>query len=88
MRFFKYLQEEDAHTGFKGWPDGWSKESLEKWAESFAENHDGLMPDDENWWDTCVDAMQDEDNFDEENAKKFCSALKDEYLGTEDWRGE
>jgi hypothetical protein len=36
----------------------------------------------EGFFTKCFERMKDEEGFDEEGAKKFCAALKDEYLQT------
>lgn len=66
---------DDPHVGFDELPDGWSRKSvLQAWASL------GGM------WRTCYARMVREmgPNF----AKRWCSALKDEVLRTEEWRGK
>lgn len=71
--------------GFDNLPDGWDEDSL----DSFARSLTGKDKDDtDGFWTKCFDRIKDEEGFDEEGAKAFCAALKDEYLGTTDWRGE
>lgn len=71
--------------GFDNLPDGWDEDSL----QSFARSLTGKTKDDtEGFFTKCYERMKDEEGFDEDGAKRFCAALKDEYLGTTDWRGE
>lgn len=66
---------DDPEVGFSGLPDGWTRKSvLDAWASL------GGM------WRTCYARMIREmgPNF----AKRWCAALKDEVLQTEEWRGE
>lgn len=86
MRFKRWLNEEEKGVGFSSWPDGWDNETLEQWAQTFAENHGGLTPGEEGWFDECVSAMEDEEGIN--NPEAFCAAVKDEYLNRENWRGE
>lgn len=66
---------DDPHVGFDELPPGWTRKSvLQAWASL------GGM------WRTCYPRMVRVrgPNF----AKRFCSALKDEVLRTEEWRGK
>lgn len=66
---------DDPEVGFANLPEGWSRKSvLQAWASL------GGM------WRTCFPRMVRVrgPNF----AKRWCSALKDEVLGTEEWRGK
>lgn len=66
---------DDPHVGFDSLPDGWTRKSvLQAWASL------GGM------WRTCYPRMVRVrgPNF----AKRWCSALKDEVLRTEEWRGK
>jgi hypothetical protein len=66
---------DDPHVGFDELPDGWTRKSvLQAWASV------GGM------WRTCYARMVRSmgPNF----AKRWCSALKDEVLRTEEWRGK
>ncbi len=66
---------DDPHVGFDELPPGWTRKSvLQAWASL------GGM------WRTCFPRMVRVrgPNF----AKRFCSALKDETLRTEEWRGK
>jgi len=66
---------DDPHVGFDSRPDGWTRKSvLQAWASL------GGM------WRTCYARMVREmgPNF----AKRWCSAMKDEVLRTENWRGK
>jgi len=66
---------DDPHVGFDELPPGWTRKSvLQAWASL------GGM------WRTCYPRMirVRGPNF----AKRFCSALKDETLRTEEWRGK
>lgn len=66
---------DDPHVGLDELPPGWTRKSvLQAWASL-----GGL-------WRTCFPRMirVRGPNF----AKRFCSALKDETLGTEEWRGK
>jgi len=66
---------DDPHVGFDELPDGWTRKSvLQAWTSL------GGM------WRTCFARMVRSmgPNF----AKRWCSALKDEVLRTEEWRGK
>lgn len=66
---------DDPHVGFDSMPNGWTRKSvLQAWASL------GGM------WRTCFPRMVRVrgPNF----AKRWCAALKDETLGTEEWRGK
>jgi hypothetical protein len=66
---------DDPHVGFDELPEGWTRKSvLQAWASL------GGM------WRTCFARMVRSmgPNF----AKRWCSALKDEVLRTEEWRGK
>ena len=82
---FTLFEEEDSETGFENLPSGWDQKSVEKFARSLTGK---TKQDNEGFFTKCVDKMKDEEGFDEEGAKKFCAALKDQYLGHEDWRGK
>ena len=82
-RFYKFIEE---GKGYEGFPDNWTKDSVESWVNTFADNHGGSMPKDSDWWDKCVSAMEDEEGIDDPEA--ICAKIKDAYLGSEDWRGE
>ena len=73
----RLLSEDD--IGWDNLPDGWDEDSL----ESFAQNLTG-QEGEEGFFTACMDKMEDE--LDDPEA--FCASLKDEYLGTTDWRGE
>lgn len=83
MRFNNWLLMEK--IGWENLPKGWTKKSVEKFARSLT----GKTKDDtEGFWTKCYNRVKDEPGFDDESAKKFCSSLKDQYLGTTKWRGE
>lgn len=66
---------DDPHVGFDSLPEGWTRKSvLQAWASL------GGM------WRTCFARMVRSmgPNF----AKRWCAALKDEVLRTEEWRGK
>lgn len=66
---------DDPHVGFDELPDGWTRKSvLQAWASL------GGM------WRTCFARMVRE--FGPNRAKRWCAALKDEVLRTEEWRGK
>lgn len=66
---------DDPHVGFDELPPGWTRKSvLQAWASL------GGM------WRTCFARMIR--SFGPNFAKRFCSALKDEVLRTEEWRGK
>lgn len=72
-------------SGFDKLPPGWTRESLMKFARSLT----GKTKDDtDGFFDKCFEKMKDKEGFDEEGAKKFCAALKDEYLNRTTWRGK
>lgn len=83
MKFKKYLNE----AGFKDLPKGWDEESVKKWGKTFKKNH-GVAPDEKGFFDKCVNAMKDEDGWDEDKAKRFCAAIKSETMGSTYWRGK
>jgi hypothetical protein len=86
MKFKDFLENKINEAGFKGLPKGWTEESLKKWMSTFKKNH-GKGPKDDGFFDVCVDAMSD-DLGGEENAKKFCAAVKDEAWDSTYWRGK
>jgi hypothetical protein len=66
---------DDPHVGLDSLPPGWTRKSvLQAWASLGAQ------------WRTCYPRMirVKGPNF----AKRFCAALKDEVLRTEEWRGK
>lgn len=66
---------DDPHVGFAELPEGWTRKSvLDAWASL------GGM------WRTCYARMIRE--FGPRGAKRWCAAMKDEVLGTEQWRGK
>lgn len=73
------LRRED--IGWDNLPDGWDEDSLDSFARSLT---DKTQDDSEGFFTACMDEV--EDKFDDPEA--FCASLKDEYLGTTDWRGE
>ena len=83
MKFKTWLEEK---VGFKKLPKGWTRSSVEKFVKSLV----GKDPDDKSheFFTKCHDKMKDADGFDDESAKKFCAALKDEFYGTTEWRGK
>ena len=78
-----YVDElfEDEDFGFDELPPGWDRESVLSFARSLT---DRTQDDSEGFWTKCFERM--EDHMGEEGAKKFCSALKDEYLDDTTWR--
>jgi len=68
--------------GFDDLPLGWDEDSVRQFAQSLTDKTGS----EEGFWRACFARMKD--HFGEEGAKKFCSALKDEYLGRTDWRGD
>lgn len=84
MKFSKIIKERILQTEDSGWdnlPDGWDEDSLDSFARSLT---DKTQDDSEGFFTACMDEV--EDKFDDPEA--FCASLKDEYLGTTDWRGE
>ena len=66
---------DDPHIGFNRMPNGWTRKSvLQAWASL------GAM------WRTCYPRMIRV--FGAFGAKRWCAALKDEVLRTENWRGK
>lgn len=66
---------DDPEVGFASDPNGWDRTSyLDAWASV------GGM------WRTCYPRMIR--HFGPNMAKRWCAALKDEILGTEEWRGD
>ena len=66
---------DDPHVGFDELPPGWNRKSvLQAWASL------GGM------WRTCFARMVR--SFGPNFAKRWCAALKDEVLRTEEWRGK
>jgi hypothetical protein len=66
---------DDPETGFKRLPDGWDASTVaEVWTKvggSFT---------------SCKAKFMGEEGWTERKANRFCAALKDEVLGTEEWR--
>jgi len=77
----KLLEDILDDMGWESLPPGWDRDSLLQFARSLT---DRTQDDPEGFWTECFEKM--EPHFGEEGAKKFCSALKDEYLGTTYWR--
>lgn len=74
-------EDENPWIGFENLPPGWDEESLQGFARSLT----GKTKDDtEGFFTKCVDRLKDEEGIDD--PEPFCAALKDEYLGREDWR--
>lgn len=66
---------DDPEVGFSDLPDGWTRKSvLQAWASLGGQ------------WRTCHAQMTKE--MGPRMSKRFCSALKDEVLGTEQWRNK
>jgi hypothetical protein len=74
-------EKEDPHIGWDNYPEGWDKESLKKYAKSLT----GYTPGEDRFFEYCVNKLGDEEEIDD--PERFCAAIKDEYLGREDWRG-
>lgn len=81
-RVDEYLNEKE-DIGFKDLPKGWTKKSLQKFARSLTGKSKN---DTEGFFTKCYEKIKDEEGFDEDSAKRFCAALKDEYLERTDWR--
>ncbi len=84
----KVLNEDTAEDvvddmGWDDYPEGWDRESLLSFARELTDRD---QDDVEGFWRECYDRL--EPHFGDESAKKFCSALKDEYLGYTEWRGD
>lgn len=74
-------QDEDPEIGFENLPPGWDSQSVNKFVRSLT----GVTKDDpEGLFTKCVEKLKDEEGID--NPEKMCAAIKEEYLGTEDWR--
>ena len=83
MKFREYMIIEK--IGFDNLPKGWTRQSLTKFARSLTGKTKG---DPEGFWTECYNKLKDKPEFGDEGAKKFCSSLKDEYIGTTKWRGK
>lgn len=59
--------------GWDSLPKGWDEESVKKFAKSLTDKE----VDEKGFWYACFDKLKDKEEFGEEGAKKFCSALKD-----------
>lgn len=70
--------------GWSDLPDGWTEKSIKKFAKSLT----GKDVDEEGFWTKCFERIKDEEGFDEESAKKFCSSLVDHIKGSTYWRGD
>lgn len=57
------------------YPEGWDRQSLIKYWSSIGGD-----------WESCVTDLEDTDEFSEERAKRQCSSMKDELVGSERWR--
>lgn len=69
--------------GWENLPKGWTKKSVEKFARSLT----GKTKDNpEGFFTKCYEKLEPE--LGDEGAKKLCASLKDEYLGTTEWRGK
>lgn len=78
MTFKEFLNE----AGFSKYPAGWDKDSIKKWVKTFKEKHG-----EEDFFDKCVLHMKDKLGG-EENAKRFCASIKDEFYQSVWWRGK
>jgi hypothetical protein len=67
---------DNPQTGFKTLPKGWDRSSVEKSWNSLGRS-----------FYSCRRKMRAK-GWSKRKASRFCAALKDEYLGTEEWRGE
>lgn len=81
MKFLKWLKEKE--IGWENFPKGWTKNSVKKFANSLTKES-GLKPDDEGWFDACVNKIKGE--LDDPEA--FCASLRDEIKGHTYWRGK
>lgn len=78
MKIKDYLDE----AGFKKFPPGWTKKSVEKFAKTLT----GQDADEKGFFDKCVAKLTKE--FGEDGAKGYCAAIKDEVYGSTYWRGK
>ena len=68
--------------GWDNLPKGWTKKSVKKFANSLTKES-GKTPDDDGWFDACVNKIKGE--IDDPEA--FCASLRDEIKGHPYWRG-
>jgi hypothetical protein len=83
MKLRKYLEEKVSFggkdIGFKKYPKGWDRSSVQKFAKSISGD-----PSSKGWFDKCVEKMKGK----LDNPQAFCAAARDEAKGTTKWRGE
>ena len=82
-KYLKKVYSVSEEIGWENLPKGWDKKSVEKFANSLTKDS-GLSPDDEGWFDACVEKIEGE--LDDPEA--FCASLRDHVKGTTYWRGD
>lgn len=83
MKLREYLEEKvtfkGQDIGWKKYPKGWSRESVQKFAKSLSGD-----PSSKGWFDACVKKMEGK----LDNPQAFCATVRDEAKGTTMWRGK
>lgn len=75
-----YLQTLQEAEGFHGLPQGWTHDSVIKFAKSLT----GVKGTKEGFFEKCVNKMKGKID----NPEAFCAAVKDELHGSTFWRGK
>lgn len=70
-------------AGFEGYPKGWDKGSVKKFAMSLSKRWKG-GPKTKGFFDKCVNKMKGKIK----DPEGFCAAIKDEVYGSTHWRGK
>jgi DNA-binding protein H-NS len=72
-----------SEAGFEDKPEGWTDQSIKKYAKTFTKKMKGDVKS-KDFFDKCVKKMQGK----VDNPEGFCAALKDERHGSTFWRGK
>lgn len=70
-------------AGFSKYPKGWTKDSVQKFANSLSKDMKG-GPKSKGFFDKCVEKMKDR----VDNPEGLCASVKDEVYGSTMWRGK
>jgi len=70
-------------AGFSKYPKGWTKSSVQKFANSLSKDMKG-GPKSKGFFDKCVEKMKDR----VDNPEGLCASVKDEVYGSTMWRGK
>jgi hypothetical protein len=84
MKFRKYLQHLIQEAGFEKYPEGWTKESIIKFAKSLVDEYGIKGGDEKGFFDACVKKMTGE----MDDPEPFCASVKDEVVSSTYWRGK